>query len=385
MQDFTFYNPVKYIFGKTAFDHLASEAKIFGHKVLVIYGKGSIKKNGIYEKVMKSLKGFEVKEFSGIEPNPRIETLEGAIDLAREFKPDLLLAIGGGSVIDGVKLISAAINYEGDAWDIVENKPEIDWETVPLAVVLTMSATGSEMNGNSVITKRKEKKKDYFSSIVVFPKFSIVDPTVQYSLPKDQLAYGIIDAYSHVLEQYLNTSLTAPLQDRMAEGVLLTLIENAQKALNDTQDYESRANIVFSATMALNNLIGVGVNQDWLTHDIEHILSAYYDIPHGAGLAILTASVLREKALQDRKEKLAQYGKRVWNLEGDVSSVAKEAINKTHEFFASLGVKMTLTEWGIKKEESFSELVTACNDAAEMGPTPRVTEEELKSILEAVY
>jgi alcohol dehydrogenase YqhD (iron-dependent ADH family) len=309
---------------------------------------------------MQELSGMEVREFFGVEPNPRIETLRKGIEIAREFQPDLILAVGGGSVLDGSKLIAAATYYDGDAWEILEQQPALSWKIVPLATVLTISATGSEMNGNAVITNWEKHLKPYFSGDEVKPVFSIVDPTVQFTLPKEQVAYGIVDAYSHVLEQYINTTLDAPVQDRFAEGILLTLIEYGRKAIDESANYDARSQVVFAATMALNNLIGVGVTQDWATHQIEHVISAHYDIAHGAGLAIITPRLMKVMSLTHRFAKMVQYGKRVWNLSGSDSKIANAAITKTHEFFASLGINMTLTALGINKEESYEKLVDAC-------------------------
>jgi len=347
MHNFEFVNSTKLIFGTDAMNKIAENAKLFGKKVFVTYGGGSIKKNGIYEKVMDQLKDFTVEEFAGIEPNPRVETLRIAIAQAKKFQPDLVLAVGGGSVIDASKLIIAATHYDGDAWDFLvklDTEPE---KYIPLASVLTMSATGSEMNRGSVITNWTEHIKTHFGKEQTLPKFSILDPQNLYSLPSDQSAYGVIDTYSHILEQYINTTKDAPLQDRWSEGVLHTLIENGSITISDPKNYAARANIMLSATMALNGLVAMGVDQDWATHGIEHQFSAFYDIPHAAGLAIITPrwmKVVKESKLA----KLAQYGRRVFNIAGTSDAeVAELAIAATYDFFKSLQVKMSMTEWNI--------------------------------------
>lgn len=350
MLDFEFHNPTKIIFGKTAMDKIAENVEFYGKKVLVTYGGGSIKKNGIYNKVMQQLKNFEVKEFGGIEPNPRVETIRRAIKEFKSFNPDLVLAVGGGSTIDGSKLLISAMHYDGDPWDFIKStevKPE---KYIPLGVVLTMSATGSEMNPNSVITNWETHEKIYFERKNTYPAFSILDPQNLYSLPADQTAYGVIDAFSHVLEQYMTTTENAPLQDRFSEGLLMTLIENGKKAIDNPKDYTSRANIMLSACMALNGIIRSGVYEDWATHRIEHEISAFYDIPHAAGLAIITPRWM--KVVKKQKQiKIAQYGRRIWELTGENDSeIADQAIQKTFDFFKSLGVKMTFKEWNIIDE-----------------------------------
>jgi NADP-dependent alcohol dehydrogenase len=239
------------------------------------------------------------------------------------------------------------------------------------------------MNGASVISKWETKEKDYFASDKVTPKFAIVDPQIQMTLPKEQVAYGVVDAYSHVLEQYINDSHDAPLQDRFAESILKTLVEEGKRAYDNTDDYEARSNFVYSATMALNNLIGNAVNQDWATHEIEHVISGHYDIPHGAGLAIIHPNVLDIIARKDRAKKLVKYGRNVWELKGPDEEIIDEAINRTREFFKSLGLKLTLTDWEIDKEESFSKLVEDCvkRDQDELP----LSKEEIEEVLEACY
>lgn len=349
MQDFTFHNPTKLVFGKSAMEKLAENAKNFGNKVLVTYGGGSIKKNGIYDKVMEQLEGFEVREFGGIEPNPRVETLQGAIELAREFEPDLLLAVGGGSVVDGTKLVAAAINYEGDPWEIVEEKKRPE-KFVPIGVVLTLAATGTEMNVSAVITNWTEHKKDYFQFEEVRPKFSILDPQNTFTVPKDQSVYGVIDAFVHVMEQYMNTTLDAPLQDRFAESILKTLVEWGPKVLESPDDYNVRETLMWSATMALNDIIALGQAGDWATHMIEHEFSAFYDIPHAAGLAVIHPHWLEVVAKNQKSEKLVQFGKRIWGLTGTDEDIMNSAIAKTAEFFSKMGAKLKLSEWDIDRE-----------------------------------
>lgn len=346
MQNFEFRNSTKLVFGTDAMGKIAENVAVYGKKVLMTYGAGSIKKNGIYDKVMAQLKDCEVAEFSGIEANPRVETIRQAVAKAKAFQPDLILAVGGGSVIDGSKLICAATNYDGDPWDFLVKKETEPTEYVPLAVVLTMSATGSEMNSGAVITNWTEHIKTNFGREGCLPKFSVLDPQNLFTLPADQSAYGTIDTYSHILEQYITTSEDVPLQDRWSEGLIMTLIENAPLTIKEPTNYVARANIMLSATMALNGLIGMGCKQDWATHRIEHELSAFYDIPHAAGLALITPKWMAV-VKTEKQAKLAQYGRRIFGLAGDDASVAGLAIQKTYDFFKSLGVRMSLTEWQI--------------------------------------
>ncbi len=343
MKNFIFHNPTKLIFGTNSMEQIAENVKLFGEKVLVLYGGGSIKKNGIYEKVMKQLTEFEVKEFGGIEPNPRVETVRKIISEYRIFEPDLILAVGGGSVIDACKLLATSFYYEGDPWDFVAKDKIKETRKIPFGTVLTISATGSEMNSGAVITNWQKNEKKAMLSGRSFPKFSILDPQNTYSLPKNQTAFGVVDAFSHVFEQYIHTLPDTSLQDRMSEGILKTLIENAPIAIESPNNYEARANIMYSATMALNGIIRMGVGEDWATHRIEHELSAFYDIPHAQGLAIITPRWM-EVVKDQKKDKIIQYGKRIWDLNGDDDEIIDNAIKKTYDFFGSLGIKMTLKE-----------------------------------------
>ncbi len=379
MQDFTHHNPTKLVFGKESMNRIGQLAKEVGNKVLVTYGGGSIKKNGIYDKVMKQLEGFEVKEFGGIEPNPRVETIRKAIEEFKSFDPDLILAIGGGSTVDGSKLLASAMHYDGDAWDFLVKETAEPEKYVPLAVVLTLSATGSEMNPTAVITNWAENLKLHFSRPQVSPVFSILDPQNLYSVPKDQTAYGAIDTYSHVLEQYINTTSDTPLQDMFAESIIKTLIENAPIALEKPDDYTARANLMYSATMALNGLLEMGHSQDWATHMIEHEISAFYDIPHAGGLAIITPRWMEVVAKIQKRDKMIRYAQAVWGLEGDSDEVIDQAIAKTYEFFKSLGVKMSLKEWNITDEHF--DTITERLEQRGIGEFA-LKAEEIKAILE---
>ncbi len=348
MFDFTFHNPTKILFGKNAIERIGEELPADA-RILMTYGGGSIKRNGVYERVMHVLKGRRVTEFGGIEPNPRYETLMPAVELVRREEIDFLLAVGGGSVLDGTKFIAAAVPFEGDPWDILEKRAEVR-KALPIGAVLTLPGTGSEMNGNAVITRWEKKAKLAFYSPLVYPRFAALDPQTTFSLPPRQTANGIVDAFVHVMEQYLTYPVNAPLQDRMAEAILLTLIEQAPKVLENPTDYDTRASIMWCATTALNGIIGVGVPQDWATHAIGHEITALYDIDHARTLAIVLPGVMEVKR-REKMEKLLQYAERVWGIrEGDEDGCIDEAIERTREFFESVGIPTRLSAYGIGAE-----------------------------------
>lgn len=348
MFNFSFQNPTRIIFGKEQIAQLSSLVKPF-QKVLLIYGGGSIKRNGVYQQVTTALADSSVIEFSGVEPNPSFETLMRAADIVRREKVDFILAVGGGSVIDGAKFVAAAALFNGDAWDILAKGAKVT-EAVPLGCVLTLPATGTESNGNSVVTRYETQEKLAFSSALVFPQFAILDPTVTYSLPPKQTANGVVDAFVHVMEQYLTYPVNAPVQDRFAEGLLLTLIEEGPKVMADPENYEVRANVMWAATMALNGLIGQGVPQDWATHMIGHEITALYGLDHAQTLAIVLPALMQQQR-QQKRAKLLQFGQRVWQLEHqDEERLIDEAISHTRHFFERMGVPTRLTDYGLKAE-----------------------------------
>lgn len=348
MENFVFYNPVKILFGKGQIAQISAEIPVDA-KILITYGRGSIKTNGVYEQVTSALAGRNAVEFGGIEPNPRLETLMQAVELVRQQGIDFLLAVGGGSVLDGTKFIAAAVHFEGDPWDILAQQAPVR-KAVPLGSVLTLPATGSEMNTGAVITKEETQEKLYFTSNLVFPRFSVLDPETTFSLPPRQIGNGIVDAYTHVMEQYLTYPSNAPLQDQMAESILKTLIEEGPKTLANPHDYDARANVMWCATMALNGLIAAGVPQDWATHMIGHELTAEHGLDHAQSLAIILPSNLCVR--RDRKwQKLLQYAQRVWNIvDGSEEERVEQAIAQTRNFFESVGVRTRLSDYGIGRE-----------------------------------
>lgn len=351
MKNFEFYNPVRICFGKGEIRKIANLVPK-GEKILLTYGGGSIMKNGVYDQVIKALQGFDILEFGGIEPNPHYETLMKAVEVVKDEKIGFLLAVGGGSVLDGTKFIAAAAYWQGtDPWDILVQREKLSvTKAVPLGAVLTLPATGSEMNGNAVVTRWETKEKLSFNSPLVMPQFSILDPEVVFSLPSIQVANGIVDAFIHVMEQYLTYPVNSPIQDRFAESILLTLIEEGPKVLANRNDYDSAANFMWAATMALNELIGCGVPQDWVTHHIGHEITAFYGVDHGQTLAIVLPGMMRVKK-ENKREKILQYGERIWNIiKGSEEERISEAIQKTVEFFESLGIKTKLADYGIGAE-----------------------------------
>jgi len=344
MNNFQYKNPTKILFGKNQIDNLTNEIPA-NAKILMLFGGGSIKKNGVYEQVSKALSTFEVIEFGGIPANPEYDVLMEALDIIKTENITFLLAVGGGSVIDGTKFLSAAALYKGEEpWNILKNS-ERTLEGMPFGTVLTLPATGSEMNSGAVITRRETKEKLVMGGPGLFPVFSILDPEVAKSIPQRQLANGLADAFTHVLEQYMTYSVDAKLQDRFAESILQTLVEVAPTLLKDPTNYNAAANFMWSCTMALNGLIQQGVPSDWAIHMMGHELTALFGIDHARTLAIITESHYTYN-LESKKEKLAQYAERVWNItEGTPEEKALAGIKKTTAFFHSLGIKTTLSEY----------------------------------------
>lgn len=343
MQNFEFYNPTHILFGKGQIAAIPAHIPA-GARVLLTAGGGSIKVNGVYEQALKALEGRQVTEFWGIEPNPEYATLMRAVEIVRREKIDLILAVGGGSVLDGTKFIAAAAEFDGEPWDILTKGAGVNSAT-PLASILTLPATGSESNTFAVISRRETGEKLAFGSPKVYPRFAVLDPETTFSLPLKQVANGVADAFTHVCEQYLTFPAGAALQDRFAESILRTLLEVGPKTLANPTDYEARAVFVWSATMALNGLIGAGVPQDWSTHMIGHELTALYGIDHARTLAVVLPHLLRVQKVQ-KLEKLAQFAERVWDIrEGTAEEKAEAAIRRTEAFYESLGIPTKLSKY----------------------------------------
>ena len=387
MLNFELYNPTNLVFGKGQIEKLATLVPQ-GAKILITYGGGSIFKNGIHAQVIENLKGFEIVEFGGIEANPHFETLMKAVAVVKEQNIDFILAVGGGSVIDGTKFISAAAKFDGNPIDILQKRLLIKdlSNVIPFGTILTLPATGSEMNSGSVVTIESTKEKLAFGGSALFPKFSICDPTVIESLPKRQLQNGIVDAYTHVLEQYLTYVHDGFLQDRIAEGILQTLIEIGPKVVENPKDYALASNFMWSCTMALNGLIQKGVPQDWATHMIGHELTALYGIDHARTLAVVGPNLYRVM-FETKKGKLAQYGQRIFNLTGTEDEIAKQAIDKTVEFFHTMGMETKLSDYTKEYDSTANFIVNRFEERGwlGLGEKQNITLEKVKSIVEMSY
>ena len=356
MENFIFKNPVKILFGKGMIANIKNEIPA-GSRILIIYGGGSIKKNGIYAQVIEALADFHKEEFSGIEPNPRYETCMKAVEIIKANKIDFLLAVGGGSVIDATKFIAAAACFEsGDPWQIVSKGKTIE-KALPFGTVLTLSATGSEMNHFSVVTRESTQDKLSFASEKVYPQFSVLDPEATFTLPKTQISNGVVDTFVHVAEQYMTYPVNGLLQDYFAEGIFKLLISEGPKALENPSDYDVRANLMWASSWGLNNWIGCGVPQDWATHSIGHEITAFFGIDHAQTLAIVLPGLLR--VLKDQKaEKLIRMGREVFGIyENDRDKMIEQTIVSIEDFFHIMKIKTRLSDYGLNEKA----IDTICN------------------------
>jgi alcohol dehydrogenase YqhD (iron-dependent ADH family) len=381
MENFVFHNPTKLVFGKNTVEKIGEYLKKDGiKKILLLYGSGSIKRNGVYERVVRSIteNGIKKVEVSGVRPNPVLSKVYEAIELAKKEEVQAILAVGGGSVVDSAKAVAAGFYYDGDIWDAFIGKYTIK-KALPLYVILTMSATGTEMNGNAVVTNEQTGEKFYFGSKHTYPVLSIVDPTTQYSLPKEQVVYGAIDAISHVMEYYFDTSGSS-LIDRIDEAIIRTLMDTTQKISNNPEDYEARANFCLSTTLALNGLTGMGTNGgDWSSHELEHSLSALKpEVAHGAGLAIVFPAWMMY--VKDKiADKLIRFGKNIFGLEEPITP--EKAIEELKKWYSSMGAPITLKEVGIARED-IDKLVQHAIKHAPFGTVMELKEEDIRKIYE---
>lgn len=351
MLNFEYYCPTRIVFGKGTIARL-SDLIDKSQKILMIYGGGSVKKNGVYDQVKQALSGYDLLEFAGIEPNPKYETCMKAVDLIKKENVGFLLAVGGGSVLDGTKFIAAAAKYEGaDPYDILTKGAAVK-DALPLGDVITLPATGSEMNCNAVISRLSTNEKLAFADEKVYPRFSVIDPSVTFSLPEKQTVNGIVDTFVHTMELYCTYDVDTPLQDSWALGLLKTLVREAPKVLKNPNDYNARANVFWCATCGLNYWMSLGSVQDWATHGIGHELTAFYGIDHGQSLAVVLPRLLKNQK-KVKQEKLAKLGREVFGVQsGDDSAAADQAIEKTEAFFNSIGMKTKLSDYGINAREA---------------------------------
>ncbi|ANE48131.1 butanol dehydrogenase [Paenibacillus swuensis] len=383
MKSFAYHNPTKLIFGKDQLKQLATEVPKYGSKVLVIYGGGSIKRNGIYDNVMTILKeiGAEVHELSGVEPNPRHTTVNKGAQICKEHGIDFLLAVGGGSVLDATKAVAVAAKYDGDVWDIVSKKTAAQ-DALPFGTVLTLAATGSEMNSGSVITNWELNEKHGWGSPLVFPKFSILDPEHTNSVPQDQTVYGMVDMMAHVFEQYFHHDTNTLVQDGFCESILRAVIDTAPKLVNDLNNYEHRATVLYSGTLALNGVLSMGVVGDWANHGLEHAVSAVYDIPHGGGLAILFPNWMTY-VLDENVTRFKQLAVNVFGVSTEGKSdrqVAEEGIKALRDFWTSIGAPSRLSDYNINDSnlELMADKVLAAGGA--VGQFKRLNREDILAI-----
>jgi len=384
MLNFNFQAPTKILFGKNKIEELPAEIKHFGKRILLAYGGGSIKTYGLYSKLTDLLRNnnIEYKELSDIEPNPRITSVRKGAELCKEFDLQLILAVGGGSVIDCCKNIAAAAKYDGDAWDFLIGKANVT-DALPIASVLTLSATGSEMNAGAVISNWETNQKLVMSSPLLIPKVSVLDPTYTFTVNKWQTAAGTTDIFTHVCEQYFSTIPNTDIQDRISEAIMLTCIQYGMTALDEPENYEARANLMWASSLALNGMISTGKVGDWSTHMIEHELSAYYDITHGAGLAIILPHWMEYVLDETNVWKFETFAKNVWKLSGNNSmQLAKEAIAKTREFFTEMGMPQKLVEVDINEEYLPKMAKHACRYGS-LGFFKKLSEQDVFNILKS--
>ena len=389
MLNFEVINPTRIVFGKEQLTRLPALVGEFApsKKIMLAFGGGSIEKTGLLTNLLNALTGFEVVLFGGIEANPQYATLMKGVHLAREKNIEFILAVGGGSVIDGVKFMTGAFYYEGEAWDVLDRKPGCDFlKALPFGTVLTLPATGSEANSGAVISRAETKEKRAMGGPLFFPKFSFCDPSLIATLPKRQLANGITDAFMHTLEQYITYPTDNLLQERQAEGILLTLIEIAEKVIENPADYRLASNLMWSATHALNGNLRCGVPTDWVTHMIGHELTAIYGIDHARTLAII-APRLYENQFETKKEKLAQYGKRVFQLTGTDEEIARKAIEATVAFYHTMGMKTKISENASNIENTADFIVSRFEERGwkALGERQNITLEKLREIVELSY
>jgi len=387
VDNFTFHNPTKLIFGQGQMDVLADEIRPYGTKILVVYGGGSIKKNGIYDHVMDNLAEINaaIFELPGVEPNPKISTVRKGVDICKKEGIEFLLAVGGGSVIDCTKAIAAGAKTDVDMWDIITKKEKAH-DALPFGTVLTIAATGSEMNSTAVISNWEVKEKHGWGSPHTFPKFSILDPVHTYSLPREQTVYGIVDMMSHVLEHYFHKATNTPIQDGFCESILKTIIETAPKLLDDPENYEYRETIMLGGALALSRILNMGYRGDWGSHNIEHAVSAVHDIPHGGGLAIIMPNWMKHVLDEETLPRFKQFAERVFDVNPDGKSdkqVALEGIEALREFWNSIGAPSKLADYSI--DESMIEEIAETTVAArsEFGAFKRIDKQDSLEILKA--
>ncbi len=386
MLDFTFQLPTRIIFGRNRLEKIGGEIKKNANRVLLVYGGGSIIRSGLYDRIIEMLKdnGIFFAELSGVQPNPRIDSVRQGVELCRKHDLEMILAVCGGSVIDCGKVIAAAYYYDGDPWDFFTRNTRVT-RALPIGAVLTIAATGSEMNGNAVINNDETKEKLGLFHPLLYPRFSLLDPTLTFTVPADQTAAGSADIMSHIFEQYFSPTPGTYVQDRMAEAMLKTCIHYSPIAIEEPDHYEARANLLWTSTLALNGLLSAGKATDWATHMIQHEVSALYDVTHGLGLAILTPHWMQYVLNEDTLPKFVQYARNVWQVTAaDDGQAAREGIDKTAQFFVSLGLADRLSEVGVE-ENQIEEIARKATAYGSLGRMKKLDAGDVANILKAAY
>jgi hypothetical protein len=387
MLDFTYAVSTKVLFGKNKIERLNEEIEKYANNILFVYGGGSIKRIGLYDTVRKILeKGdIDVVELSGVQPNPRMETVRTGIQLCKDHDLDFVLAVGGGSVIDCAKTIAAGVYYDGDPWDLFLLGDSKIRAALPVGTVLTLAGTGSEMNGNAVISNEETEQKLAIHHDLLRPKFSVLDPTYTFTVPKNQTAAGTVDIFSHILEQYFSLTKDVFVQDRLAESLLKTCVRYGPVVLRDLTNYEARAQLMWTSSLALNGLLGYGKVSDWATHAIEHAVSAAFDVTHGVGLAILTSYWMEYVLSEETLFKFVEYAQNVWGVSGNTDrSIAKKGIDKTREFFKSLGMPEKLQEVGVK-ENKLTDMAEKTVFLGPVGKLKKLEKDDVLTILKQAF
>lgn len=384
MENFTYSSPTKIIFGKGTENQAGNETAKYGKKVLLHYGGGSIKKYGLYDRVLKSLKdeGLEVTELGGVRPNPRLSLVREGINICRKENVDIILAVGGGSAIDSAKTIASGVPYSGDVWDFFIEKAELK-EKIPVGVVLTIPASGSESSNSSVVTNEDGMYKKGFTSELLRPEFAILNPEITFTLPPYQTACGSADMMAHIMERYFTAVKNVELTDRLCEAALKTIVNNTSEVLVEPENYAARAELMYAGTIAHNGSLGTGRIGDWASHKIEMEISGIYDLAHGAGLAVIFPAWMKYVYKKDI-ERFAQFATRVWNVEPDFNYMEKTAlagIKRMENFFKEIGLPVTLKEANIPYDR-LEEMAGKCTEMGPVGNFVELGKNEVLKILE---
>lgn len=386
MNDFTYAISTKVLFGKNKIEQLTEEIQKYADTVLFVYGQGSIKKLGIYDTVNTMLNKSDIDcvELGGVQPNPRITTVRTGIQLCKDHEVKFILAVGGGSAIDCAKTIAAGVYYDGDPWGLFLEGDSLICDALPIGTILTAAGTGSEMNGNAVITNEETKQKFAIHHDLLRPKFSILDPTYTFTVPRQQTAAGIVDIISHILEQYFSPTKDSYIQDRLAESMIKTCLKYGPIALEKPNDYEARAQLMWTSSLALNGLLSYGKTTDWATHGIEHAVSAVYDVTHGVGLAVLTPFWMQYVLNNQTSGRFLEYAQNVWGLTGETDTVARQGITKTKEFFTTLGMPVSLHELSVQ-QQTLQDMAKTATTFGPIGKFKKLTTSDVLAILKNAY